>query len=69
MPRNQYAANCFRCGEMVKAGEGHFERVGRIQREKYGTLVRGKKWITQHAECAIKHRGTNHNAAQEATDE
>lgn len=58
MPRNSYPGTCFRCGKPVKAGEGHFERVGRIQTQKYGPLVQGKRWIVQHASCAIEYRGT-----------
>lgn len=56
--RNQYPGTCFRCGLRVEAGEGHFEKVTKVQVEKYGNLVRGKKWITQHASCAVTHRGT-----------
>ncbi len=43
--RNKYAGNCYRCGEQVAPGEGHFERF------------RGG-WRTQHAQCAILNRGT-----------
>jgi hypothetical protein len=43
--RNKYAGPCYRCGENVEAGAGHFERLGRT-------------WRVQHAECAIKFRGT-----------
>jgi len=43
--RNRYPGPCYRCGENVEAGAGHFERFGRI-------------WRVQHAECAIKFRGT-----------
>jgi|GEM_PF-2634679 hypothetical protein len=42
--RNQYPGTCYRCGEHVAAGEGHFERLG-------------SKWRVQHAACAIEHRG------------
>jgi hypothetical protein len=41
--RNKYAGICYRCGEIVKVGEGHFERY-----------LGG--WRTQHASCAIKYR-------------
>ena len=44
--RNRHPGPCYRCGEIVEAGEGHFERF------------RGG-WRTQHASCAIKHRGTS----------
>lgn len=43
--RNRYPGTCYRCGERVEAGDGHFERF------------RGG-WRTQHAACAIEHRGT-----------
>jgi hypothetical protein len=42
--RNRYPGTCYRCGGHVAAGDGHFERF------------RGG-WRTQHASCAIKHRG------------
>lgn len=45
--RNQHPGFCYRCGELVAAGEGHFERH------------RGG-WRVQHASCAIKYRGTKH---------
>ncbi len=41
--RNKYPGICYRCGNPVKAGDGHFERY------KSG-------WRTQHAECAIQAR-------------
>lgn len=44
--RNRYPGSCYRCGGTVVAGDGHFERNGR-------------GWRTQHASCAIKHRGTD----------
>lgn len=44
--RNKYPGYCYRCGQHVKKGEGHFERK------------RGH-WRLQHADCAIKYRGTN----------
>lgn len=42
--RNKYPGICYRCGKPVAAGDGHFERF------------RGG-WRTQHADCAIQHRG------------
>jgi hypothetical protein len=45
--RNQYAGLCYRCGERVEPGEGHFER--------HPTAT--GKWRTQHADCAILWRG------------
>jgi hypothetical protein len=46
--RNKYPGTCYRCGKRVEVGEGHFERIP------------GKGWRVQHAECAIKYRGTKH---------
>lgn len=47
--RNRYPGICYRCGQMVGKGEGHFERhLG--------------AWRVQHASCAIKYRGTNKTA-------
>jgi hypothetical protein len=43
--RNRYRGTCYRCGESVAPGEGHFER------HQGG-------WRTQHASCAIIHRNT-----------
>lgn len=42
--RNKHPGQCYRCGSLVEAGEGHFERY-------FGT------WRVQHASCAIEHRG------------
>lgn len=42
--RNHFPGICYRCHKPVAIGEGHFERMGRI-------------WRTQHATCAIEHRG------------
>jgi len=46
MPRNKYPGICYRCKTRVEVGQGHFERFP-------------KGWATQHAECAIKYRGTD----------
>lgn len=43
--RNQYPGTCYRCGQHVEAGAGHFERF-------FG------QWRVQHATCAIQYRGT-----------
>jgi len=45
--RNKYPGVCYRCGEIVGVGDGHFERIP------------GTGWKVQHAECAIRYRGTN----------
>ena len=41
--RNRYPGYCYRCGDLVAAGEGHFER-------------HGFQWRTQHADCALTWR-------------
>lgn len=43
--RNKFPGTCYRCGEHVPAGDGHFERFKGSFR-------------VQHATCAIQHRGT-----------
>lgn len=43
--RNKYPGYCYRCGNFVEKGEGHFER-------------KSGYWRLQHADCAIKYRGT-----------
>ena len=55
--RNKYPGTCYRCGERVEAGEGHFERITHSHRRKWNApKLRG--WYVQHADCAIKYRGT-----------
>lgn len=53
--RNRYPGTCYRCGQFVLAGAGHFER-------------HNGGWRTQHAECAIKfrHLSTEEQAALSA---
>lgn len=48
--RNKYPGYCYRCGGYVEKGKGHFERL------RFG---RGINWRVQHADCAIKYRGTD----------
>lgn len=56
--RNQYAGICYRCGARVEPKAGHFERVSNSHRKKWNAkALRG--WLTQHAECAIRFRGTD----------
>ena len=50
--RNKYPGKCYRCGKLVKIGEGHFERAVGKGYFKF-------KWRTQHADCAI--RGGNYD--------
>lgn len=40
--RNKFAQECYRCGVLVPAGDGFFERI------------RGKGWQVRHANCKIK---------------
>lgn len=57
--RNRFEGICYRCGEIVKVGEGHFEK-----RVEDGP---GLRWRTQHAECAIAYRGTSLTGERPAT--
>ncbi len=50
--RNRFPGTCYRCGMPVAVGKGHFERLVRAQ---YGN----PKWRVQHAECAIRYRGSD----------
>lgn len=52
--RNKYSGICYRCGKIVEIGEGHFERII------------GKGWRVQHAQCAIKYRGTDYSYDKES---
>lgn len=54
MARNSYSGPCYRCGEIVTPGTGHFERNPKAKNEK---------WRVQHSDCAMRWRG----AAQEPT--
>ncbi|PHS06389.1 MAG: hypothetical protein COA78_14320 [Blastopirellula sp.] len=58
--RNRFPGKCYRCGGHVPTGEGHFERPSRRTYEKLELAAIGGRWLIQHADCAIKHRGTNH---------
>lgn len=53
--RNRYAGICYRCGKIVQPGQGHFERYA-------------SGWRTQHADCAIKYRGTDHHYLRQQKD-
>ncbi len=59
MARNMYAGLCYRCGETVNAGAGHFEKAGRHENGK-------TRWLTQHADCAIRWRGKPNPTKEEA---
>lgn len=54
--RNHFAGTCYRCGKLVAPGEGHFQRVR-------GDTFGKRRWATQHADCAIKYRGTDQRYA------
>lgn len=43
--RNKFPGICYRCGENVAVGAGHFEKMP------------GHGWRVQHATCAIEFRG------------
>ncbi len=58
--RNKYVDKCYRCGEMVPIGAGFFETVDKNNRRRLGLEGTRRKWVTQHAHCAIKYRGTQH---------
>lgn len=47
--RNKFGGWCYRCNKWVEKGQGHFERI-----------PAGGGWRVQHAECAIKFKGTKH---------
>jgi hypothetical protein len=53
--RNRYPGTCYRCGKHCAAGDGHFEKIP-------GTR---NGWRVQHANCAIKYRGTDHHYEDE----
>lgn len=49
MVRTTHSDYCYRCGDWVEAGDGHFER-------------NKGRWRVQHAHCAIVWRGTDQRA-------
>lgn len=42
--RNKYSGLCYRCGEIVEKGQGHFEKNAKPP----------AKWKLQHASCCLK---------------
>ena len=63
--RNQHPGTCYRCGERVGPRKGHFERVNPDRMRKMGIDEkhwRGKRWVVQHAGCAIAYRRTEQAA-------
>lgn len=59
--RNKYPGTCYRCGKIVQANAGHFELIPGKQRAD------ARKWRFQHADCAIKFRGTQHEFVIDTT--
>lgn len=57
--RNRFPGQCYRCGLNVEAGKGHFERVADKNLAKLNAPMTRFAWLVQHAECAIKYRGTS----------
>lgn len=53
--RNKHPGTCYRCGEHVAVGAGHFER-------------HAGRWRTQHATCAINAREAASRARMEASN-
>lgn len=67
MSRNAYPGPCYRCGDIVEAGKGFYERV----RDGSKALRAGQptySWLTQHAGCTIVFRGTKQLAAESPLD-
>lgn len=62
MSRNQFGGTCYRCGKWVPAGEGHFERITAKKHDHdHDREPESAKWRVQHADCAVKYRGTPHH--------
>lgn len=63
--RNIHPGICYRCNKIVGAKQGHIERV------VFDNAIRSQiknKWRVQHAECAIKYRGTKKGKQLERID-
>lgn len=56
--RNDYPGTCYRCGGIVDAHDGHYERTSRKVHLAKWPQVTLPKWLLQHATCAVKYRGT-----------
>lgn len=60
--RNAVGAICYRCGTYCKVGDGFVEIVSDAHKRKwpamFATGPKTYKWLTQHAKCADKYRGT-----------
>ena len=59
MSRNRFGAICYRCGKWCEPEAGHFERVT-FKKRQDGRAPEQSTWRVQHADCAIKYRGTDH---------
>lgn len=57
--RNRYPGTCDRCGDEVKAGQGHFEYQN-YPGNRWPQMARLRSVpLVQHASCAITYKGTN----------
>lgn len=54
--RNKFPGTCYVCHKTVSAGAGHFERLDRNKRDKYGIVG---KWRVQCASHPIDKRNGN----------
>jgi hypothetical protein len=70
--RNKFKGVCYRCGKVVEAGDGHFEKLDRSEHSlavvRQLCLPAGVKWVVQHSSCAIKYRGTTHTYKEERNE-
>lgn len=57
--RNRHPGVCYRCGQRVEAGAGHFEKIR-------GARPGEPRWRVQHADCCIKAREERDRAARAA---
>jgi len=55
--RNKYPGKCYRCGETVEAGAGHFEKI-----------EGGTGWRVQHATCCLLAREEKEKTRSEERD-
>lgn len=54
--RNKYPGKCYRCGQNVGPGDGHFERIA-------------GGWRVQHAGCAIHFRNKKRDDKMQRLEE
>ena len=55
---NKYAGTCYRCGETVEAGMGVFEKVSKVQADKWPNSQLKERWLIQHHNCAKQWKHT-----------